>query len=509
MAVQVIIPLGIYFVWLKFTDTVTDRPCEPYGLSEFAARWQGLFFPLGFDYFKPIEKALHIRNVSSESYSYAGLPVFLFLVACLYIWIKNRVTKNKIKKELAPRTFENIFLTCLLIAAGLVFVYAAFSPLLLKIPIVSKYLELLKQFRSLGRLLWVSYYALNIFVFVYVFNKYKNHPKLKVLPYGLLLVLFAEGAIWNISIAKKLDLPRPTQLWVPATVNANNYRAIIPLPFFHEGSENLNITTKNNFIVEQSLLLSWQTGIPLHAVKMSRTSISQTLAQAEMGLEFTTMPALLSDDTKPYLFIVDENTTGYLPEISGEIPVAQNGNIKLYSVTKNRLKQILDNRAKVIKQESYTKYEVMKAMLLDYNNQPAAQIFQGGGAIEIPIGQTATLYNGPCTFCNDSVTVSFWLYANMEGLAQPKLHITTNGKKQKFQVLDGIKAVSNQWVLVEFTFLPQGDSVKIELLKETESQKEPMYADELLIRAVRQDFIKESPGFIMKNNRYYSLPPHN
>jgi hypothetical protein len=508
IGVQVIIPLAIYFIWLKATDTIADRPTEPFGMVEFAAHWEGLLLPMGFEYFKPIENALHIREISSESFSYAGLPVLLFVVISLITGII-KLFKKKQKPEstnVVERPFEKMFITALLIASVLVFCYAAFSPLLFKIEALAQYLGLLKQFRSLGRLLWVPFYALNIFVAVYLFNKYKNSPKLKFIPWLVPLLIFVDAALLNIRVAKRLDLPKPNISWIPTNINPQNYRAIIPLPFFHEGSENVDVKTANNYIVEQSLLASWHTGIPLEAVKMSRTSISQTLAQAELGFEFTLLPEVLSNDTtRSYLLLVDDNQAVYLPEIAQLQPIASHNTITLYSITKNKLKQFLDGRAAKALHEAQTiEREVIEATYNSFDTLPSQQVYMGKGALTIPPKQTEALYNETCHFCNDSVTVSFWLYANMEGIAQPKLLITSGGELERVQPVYHIKAVSRQWALIEYKFLPKGKELKIEVMKEADVQTQPMYVDEFLLR--RHDFYTYNDSFVMKNDRFYQLP---
>jgi hypothetical protein len=507
IGVQVVIPLAIYFVWLKATDTITDRPTEPFGMVEFAAHWEGLLLPMGFEYFKPLEGTLHIREISSESFSYAGLPVFLFIVISLVVGIIKLFTKKKNTTTTAtPKSFETSFITALLIASALVFCYAAFSPLLFKIEALAQYLGLLKQFRSLGRLLWVPFYALNIFVAVYLFNKYKNSAKLKFIPWLVPLLVLVDASLLNIRVAKKLDLPKPVVSWVPAHINPQNYRAIIPVPFFHEGSENVDVKPENNFIVEQSLLVAWHTGIPLEAVKMSRTSISQTLAQAELGFELTLLPQILSNDTtRPYLLLVDEKQANHLPEIAQMPSIATHGSIKLYSITKNALKAFLDARAAKALHEAQTiEREVIEATYNGFDTLPCEQVYMGKGALTIPPKQTVTLYNEPCYFCYDSVTVSFWLYANMEGIAQPKLLITSGGVLERVQPVYHIKAVSRQWALIEYKFLPKGKELKIEVMKEADVQTQPMFVDEFLLS--RHDYYLYNDSFVMKNNRFYQLP---
>ena len=116
-------------------------------------------------------------------------------------------------------------------------------------------------------------------------------------------VFAIEGIVFNVHNSALINNPYEPQQWTPLKVNAKNYKSIISLPFFHEGSENIGATPPNDRIVEQSLLLSMQTGIPLNAVKMSRTSLGETLQQLEMGYEYTQIPRPMQGGAKkPFFF---------------------------------------------------------------------------------------------------------------------------------------------------------------------------------------------------------------
>ncbi len=67
-------------------------------------------------------------------------------------------------------------------------------------------------------------------------------------------------------------------------INPNQYQAIIPLPYFHVGSENLWLEP-NSDILKNTFIVSLKTGLPTTGVAMSRTSLSQTFNQISLLLE--------------------------------------------------------------------------------------------------------------------------------------------------------------------------------------------------------------------------------
>ncbi len=504
--IQVVAPLAVYFIWLKLTDTITDRPTKPYGIIEYAAHWEGLLLPLGFEYFKPLKAFFSIRKVSLETISYAGLPSLLFILWAIVTGVR-RLFKKKTQKEAThyrlDKPYNQRFMVCLIWAVGIVFVFAAFFPLLLSIPSVSKYLGLLKQFRSMGRLLWVVYYGLTIFIVWYIYQKTKNKIQLGWVVWAVLAVFAIEGGIYNWQQTKLIGANYYKKLsWIPQEIQPKNYQAIIPLPFFHEGSESVGATPANDRIVEQSFLLSLQTGIPLQAVKMSRTSLSQTLQQLEMGFEYTAIPQVLyKGNKKPYLLLHYINDSTTLPELKKMHPIAQTDSFKLYSFSPKLLEVLLIKRAAKIE----TQAQMQSNSLYFFNNYdsfPAMHVFSGKGAMVLQANTTTTLSDTSCVFCADSLTISFWMYAKMEGIPQLKLLITNNDDAPtRVHIPHHIKAVNKDWILVEYNYPSTSKKIKIQLLKEDAAPKQLIYLDNFLVRATQHDALQIDSEFVAKNNR--------
>lgn len=506
--IQVLLPFVVYFVWLKVTDNVADRPEQPYGIVEYAAYWEGLLLPLNFEYFKPLKAALGVRKVSFESIAYAGLPALPFI-----LWgITNGIVSvfKRRKRVITPQQQDEVpynqrFMVSLLWAIGIVFVYAAFVPYLFNIPSVSKYLGLLKQFRSLGRLLWVVFYGLNLFIIWYVYQKTKHRIKLFWVPWALLGIFFIEGVMLNLYNIKKIDNPYEVKKWTPNKVNLNNYKAIIPLPFFHEGSENIGAVPPSDAIIEQSFLLSMQTGIPLTAVKMSRTSLSETLQQLEMGYEYTKIPSPMQGGAKkPFLLLQYKNDSTTLPELEGMQPIATTDSFRLYRFSPKILEVVLLKRVTTIDREAQTQLNTLY-FSNGYEDLKSEKAFIGTGALAKSADETITLADTTCLYCGDSLSVSFWVYAHMEGLPQLKLLVKEGKQVKRLHIPDYVKAINNDWMLVEYTYKPKSKKLKLQLIKEGAAKGQIIYIDNLLVRAAQYDVLQRTPDFAAKNNRYYSL----
>lgn len=503
--IQIVLPFGLYFLWLKLTDTVTDRPTQPYGIVEYAAYWEGLLLPLDYDYFKPLKQALGVRKVSVETIAYAGLPVLLFVLWAIGNGIYSKIkTKKETEETPSIPTYNQQFLRVLLLAACMVFVYAAFVPFLFNIPSISKYLGLLKQFRSLGRLLWVVFYGLNIFMLVYVFTKVRAKSRYPWLPWAMVGILAVESVLYNIHTHSIINNPRQPLAWVPQHLTPEKYEAIIPIPFYHEGSENIGKVPLSDTIVGQSMLLSWQTGIPLQAVKMSRTSLAQTLQQLEMGYEITQVPALLKKATKPYLLLHFLRDSVSLPFYRELHPIVQTDSFRLYEITAQKLETLIQRRAKhIIDFVGNKDNETAPCLLKTFENRPNKLFFEGIGALEASGTETTTLIDTTFTALTDSISVSFWIYARTEGLPQLKLLVDEAKGTERVHVLNHVQAVMDDWMLVEYNYTTTNGKARVQLLKDGAKPNELLYIDNLLVRPARWPFIQQKQKGLVFNNRHY------
>lgn len=470
--IQTLLPFALYYLWLKTTDTVTDRPTQPFGIVEYAAHWEGLLLPLGLDYFVAFKKLFGVRKVSMETISYVGMPVVLFILGAIGYGISQIFKKKTEPKETSPVNYNKRFLHILLYAAIVVFIYAAFVPFLFNIPSVSKYLGLLKQFRSLGRMLWVVFYGLNIFVFVYIYNKLKANTRFRWLPWALLALLAVEATLYNLHNSKIIDNPYKKLTWIPSTVTAEKYAAIVPIPFFHEGSENIGCTPQNDTIVGQTFLVSWHTGIPMAGVKMSRTSLAQTLKQLEWGYEISTVPFTLQNKNSKKPFLILHHIADTTSLFAGLTSIARCDSFNLYEITPQKL-------ADLIRKNIYNGINYNDSLEGNDENKLNSTIIAIKGPQAVKGNDTVVFVNTK-TNNGDSLSLSFWIYAHVNGLPQYKLLINTGNKTVRLQLLDYVKTISQGWIQVKYNFRT-GESVQVKLLKEGAAPDDITNIDNLLL----------------------------
>ncbi|MCB9042603.1 MAG: hypothetical protein H6554_02405 [Chitinophagales bacterium] len=298
----IILPYLIISIWLYFTDTATFRPSSTYGYLLYKACWESVFLPINFPLGDWITAHLiKIRSVEFEGIAYIGFVAFcfsLFLLGNFFYSLFNR--KSSLFHKVANTTsadsnLSNYFLQNLLISACLLLLFTFELPFILGLQSTIDYIGPLRQFRSIGRFAWVFYYAINIvcFYFLYRYGWKSRNKFLKIIPVLSLVVLFTEAYQFNVPQKYNLHeidgFSKNTQVekWIQ-DLDVENYQAILPLPYYHVGSENFWLYPDTYPV--PYFLLSYHKNLPLMSVMMSRTSMLQTTQQLQMTHEVISPP---------------------------------------------------------------------------------------------------------------------------------------------------------------------------------------------------------------------------
>ncbi|MBX9449305.1 MAG: hypothetical protein KL787_06150 [Taibaiella sp.] len=134
-----------------------------------------------------------------------------------------------------------------------------------------------------------------------------------------------------------------------------DFQAIVALPFFHVGSEKLWIGPDWNPSLITSFHISYQTGLPIVDVMMSRTSWSQTFESIRLADgPFSQKKILDRFSDKPLLILADTQYTTdinelYLTTMADSLLTWDR--FRIYSLSKSRLlasqKEIIDSTVKI------------------------------------------------------------------------------------------------------------------------------------------------------------------
>jgi hypothetical protein len=312
-AIQVVIPFALIQIWVLSTDSVTDRPKTPVGFLDYRAYWEGIVTAVQLPHWAWVDQHLvDIRSMTFESETYIGLVGVVGFLCFLPLFLRRKV--NLPGTGVAPRFLSLLFpsiLIMLLISMGLPFIIPGFGFLI-------DYLGPFRQFRGQGRFAWAFYYGWSIILWYLIYHIGQSWKPVRR---GLLfvvafLVLSLEGYFMSrASMIKpwkdptrysKKEFESGPNYWFKNSPLLD-YQAILPMPYFHVGSENFAIEAPGD-AVRFATLGGWHYGMNNLGVEMSRSSYSQTLKLIPLDLLPYRPYAIVKDlpNNKPLLAVLDK-----------------------------------------------------------------------------------------------------------------------------------------------------------------------------------------------------------
>ncbi|MDX1685714.1 MAG: hypothetical protein R3275_10800 [Saprospiraceae bacterium] len=294
---------------MKSTDPVTDRPSDPYGINAYVTDLASVFLPGD----GPLNEWLSPKT-TWEGQAYIGLMGGFLLILILLKGIRH-IRQHESWKTDRTRIGEwAIFLT----AGWVTFLYASGWLNQLGLSYLNEFIPPLKQFRSLGRLAWITYYTTvigtMIFLYRYIFLneslKRTNRTWLTVL---VLLVWTVEAHFHSTALTRDFedhnvfgDLTSFEPELESLGINDSVYQAILSLPLQVFGPEKIEIK-RGSEVLRQAMVYALHTGLPIMDIMMSRTSLSQAMDLVELlSPSYVKKGRLDSMDNRPILILADE-----------------------------------------------------------------------------------------------------------------------------------------------------------------------------------------------------------
>ncbi len=555
---QIILPILVINVWLLITDKVHDRTAFPWGFLVYKSDWEGVFLQYQNVTIPFLKSFMHPQHVEWEGWAYIGhlasyLYIFIFTVwACIPFFTTGKmgffltVLLIGIIIQIFVRRRWNFFavtdnkLLSILLWAGFLSLLFSFAWPFIFFPWLVHYAGPLSQFRGIGRFSWIFYYTINIGVFYFIYNlKFlKKYLRVVVLIISV-LVLYYDAYENTRSISKGLNNNIPElskNSWdsniadLIKNIDTKKYQSIIPLPFFHVGSENIWLAPNDNSTFN-SLIVSLKTGLPMNAVLMSRTSISQTYNNLSIVNEPYRPLEVLTQcvSEKPFLLLVtkcDEITLSEKNLISEAKLISKGDEISLYELKKEKLKNIADslyfNVASELRKEKlffndncFSTDPVVRFVNLHFEDNQNNFGYNSKSCYTGKIKEYNTIFEGtlPNALPDTDYVFSFWFgrihHDLYPGTTIEIAYYNSQGNvyKTDYNGLGNlIKIVDKDWALIEFKFRlnDRSDKLKVTLWNDNFVKNDTLFIDELLIRPMPNNIFKEiNKNTIVKNNRYY------
>lgn len=277
----IFLPLLLFVVLSKWSDSISDRTTEPFGFFEYQSHWKSVFLTPNGIFGDIMSNFISFENLSWEGTSYIGITSVLILLGIIFLRIFKIFKPNSI--ELYTRE-----MLLFLVSSSILLLYSFGIPFN-QFPVLLDLLEPLKQFRAVGRFAWSFYYVTGILSFIVLYNlyrfsdlKWKKITSIALLAVGSTLYfveafpVLTKERVFSKNLLKKENLSiQHQQLITYIQINKAKYQCILPLPWFHVGSE-LYGKEPNEKTMTNILITSAHSGLPIYSCMMGRTSFAQT-----------------------------------------------------------------------------------------------------------------------------------------------------------------------------------------------------------------------------------------
>ena len=306
--IQLLLPFLLFSLFTSFYDQNLDRTAYPWGFFQSTTRIESIFLPV----MEPYGRFIHVSG-GLRTVAYVGLIASLY-----FLYINIQIITKAVRRDYSNlfMVTDNNTLNLMYWASFVSFLISLGIPFTLGLQELLNYSRPLRQFRAIGRFIFPFYYLLNIVAIYLLAQQWKKSIhwwSRGLLVLALLFFTYDAGLNFHDNVnnhINKLDEfndrsnVMESNRWV-LNHDWNEYQALMPLPYFHIGSENywLHGNSSNH---ASSFIASLKTGLPLNAVMLSRTSISESLKNIDLVMEPVSEFELLKDipNNKPYLLMV-------------------------------------------------------------------------------------------------------------------------------------------------------------------------------------------------------------
>jgi len=304
-------------LYVKLTDPVTDRPVYPYDILNSFVTGDQIFSSSTSPFWQFFREAgiYPTEEYNAEKNTYPGIPV---LVIVLVSFTGYLLRLRKKKQPAAPAHFDPVWV----VMAVSVLLFTLGVPILWGGQWLVNYLSLLRQFRSVGRFVWIFYYIITVYAAVIFYRWYElKKSTLPIAAHGVMAAVLllwgldsvacinryrkdTAGARNNYNIYFSTEEERWEQFLAAHGQKKESFQALLLLPFVHIGSEKLWLGGDHTWLMTLGTKAALQLHLPVVDVMLSRTSWSQTWSQVRTAAgPYAQKPLLLHADERPYLLL--------------------------------------------------------------------------------------------------------------------------------------------------------------------------------------------------------------
>lgn len=514
-AAMVIVPVVLFLTIQALTDHHEGRTSRPLGFFEYKTDWSGVLSPPAV-YRSSLSWWVFPMTMPQEfeATAYLGIAtligVMILALVSSILWARHR-TNNQ------GGTSWPYTLTAMLLAALPLLAFAFGVPFSETHGPYPWSVPLIGQFRSPGRFAWPAYYALGM---IALYGTYWMRQRASgywrcaatVFSAALPLAYFHEARAMHVAVVDAISHNRNVlslegltaqERSLLTSIDAERYRAIIPIPHFLAGSDEL-LLLPDDRTMQLAMILSYWKGLPMTAYSLARTSVTETKELLGL-LNSPWYPRPIAERFAPedvFLLVntvppANEEETRYLALAT---PVAAFDDVRLSKITAAELFKIRSNELFVeldrIAGDSLTDGWITtrpgeRIHHHSFNDRVSDHVYDGPGAYSGLKREVNTLITVPANSLTEGerYVASYWTYTRghlrNHALTCVAQRDPRTGREDWINCGDMrfARIVNGDWSLVElpFTVNSRADEYRI-FVEGRKSYRDTIWCDEVVVR---------------------------
>ena len=541
MAVVAIVPLLVMQAWLWLTDSVADRPANPYGLLVYIASPSAIFLPV----LPPLRtwwtSLWPLEPVLWEGWAYIGLAATFTLLfsglTALNALVQRRSRAAFIQRWAAIPSFLRTGLWAatllLLFSFAVPFRWGAFTWLI-------DHAGPVKQFRALGRFAWPFYYVSGCYAAYCLYCLWEKQvdrgvPRWQLVWLPLVLAGWAVEGVINVTsrTSEIRGLTGASRLLDPEAGlgqqlswlnrRSDDFQAIMPLPYFHLGTDKFALPGSEASF-RQSYNLAFTTGLPLLANHTTRASVGSAMHHVQLlssPLIARTLLTRLPSEKPILLLVTPGNLTPAEERIQGlarQLYVSSEGALYELSVAALAATALDTERAQAVQQlprlplrpDGLRCTTNKGVMLRNFDDVPNGVGHLLPGAFQERAQKFSVLYDGPVPAPADTgkYEISVWVNGKTAyglGNLQAKQYVGSDQVDHQVVSAMNLTEIDGDWLRVALLVRIRPGVTRLEVLYDNRE----LLADDLLIRPVDTDvyyFAQPGEPQSLSKNTYRLYP---
>lgn len=512
---MVVVPIILFLTIQALTDHHAGRTVRPLGFFEYKTDWSGVLSPPSV-YRSALSWWVFPMNMPQEFEATAYLGIAT-LVGVIVLIIAGSIGWARHRNAPAGSTTWPYALTALVLASLPLLAFAFGIPFNENHGPYPWSFPLIGQFRSPGRFAWPAYYALGLTA---LFGAYWMRQRaagywrcaVTVFSVALPLAYLHEARAMHVAVAAGISHNRNVlsaeglttqERALINSIDATRYRAIIPIPNFLAGSDEL-LLLPDDRTMQLAMILSYWKGLPMTAYSLARTSVTETKEQLGL-LNSPWYPRPIADRYAPddvFLLVntippANEEESRYL---ALSTPVAAFDDVRLSRITaaelfKDRVLELFTELDRLagdsITDGWITTRPGEHIFHTSFDDRPTEHVYAGTGAYSGLKREVNTLLTVPANSLTEGerYVASYWTYTrgHLRNHALTCVAQRDPGSGREDWITCGdmrfARIVNGDWSLVELPFTANKDEDEYRVFVEgRRSYRDTIWCDEVMVR---------------------------